>query len=170
MWLLSYYCNGMNIKDIINLKFSNIESDTLFFERIKTSSTNRNPKPIMVSLIPQAKDIIKRWKQKKGSTDDFVFPIIKKSMTEDEKAKVKHQFIKTINKYMKRIGTEIGYDKPLTTYAARHSYATILKRSGAPLSFISESLGHKSLLTTESYLDSFEDETRRKYAEMLVPK
>ena len=71
---------------------------------------------------------------------------------------------------MKRIGTEIGYDKPLTTYAARHSYATILKRSGAPLSFISEALGHKSLLTTESYLDSFEDDTRRKYAEMLVPK
>ena len=91
-------------------------------------------------------------------------------MNEDKKAKVKHQFIKTINKYMKRIGTEIGYDKPLTTYAARHSYATILKRSGAPLRFISESLGHKSLLTTESYLDSFEDETRRKYAEMLVPK
>jgi integrase len=170
MWLLSYYCNGMNIKDIINLRFSNIEKDSLYFERLKTLSTNQNPKPIVVSLIPQAQEIIKRWKQKKRSPDDFVFPIIKKSMTEDEKAKVKHQFIKTINKYMKRIGTEIGYDKPLTTYSARHSYATILKRSGAPLSFISEALGHKSLLTTESYLDSFEDETRRKYAEMLVPK
>ena len=71
---------------------------------------------------------------------------------------------------MKRIGADIGYDKPLTTYAARHSFATILKRSGAPLGFISESLGHKSLQTTEAYLDSFEDETRRKYAEMLVPK
>ncbi len=170
MWLLSYYCNGMNIKDIINLRFSNIEKDTLYFERLKTLSTNRNPKPIIVSLIPQAKEIIQRWKQKKRSPDDFVFSIINKSMTEDEKAKVKHRFIKTINKYMKRIGIEIGYDKPLTTYAARHSYATILKRSGAPLSFISEALGHKSLLTTESYLDSFEDETRRKYAEMLVPK
>ena len=65
--------------------------------------------------------------------------------------------------------TGLWYDKPLTTYYARHSYATILKRSGAPLSFISEALGHKSLLTTESYLDSFEDKTRRKYAEMLVP-
>lgn len=91
-------------------------------------------------------------------------------MTQEERMKTKHQFIKTINKYMKLIGSEIGYDKPLTTYAARHSYATILKRSGAPLGFISESLGHKSLQTTESYLDSFEDETRRKYAEMLVPK
>ena len=170
MWLLSYYCNGMNIKDIINLRFSNIENDSLYFERLKTTSTNQNPKPIIVSLIPQAKEIIKCWKQKKRSPDDFVFPVLKKSMTEDEKAKVKHQFIKTINKYMKRIGIEIGYDKPLTTYSARHSYATILKRSGAPLSFISEALGHKSLITTESYLDSFEDETRRKYAEMLVPK
>ena len=160
----------MNIKDVINLRFSNFEEDSIHFERIKTSSTDQSPKPIIVSLIPQAKEIINRWKQKKRAPDDYVFPVIKKSMTEDEKAKVKHQFIKTINKYMKRIGIEIGYDKPLTTYSARHSYATILKRSGAPLSFISEALGHKSLLTTESYLDSFEDETRRKYAEMLVPK
>jgi integrase len=91
-------------------------------------------------------------------------------MSESDRQQVKHQFIKTVNKYMKRIGIEIGYDKPLTTYAARHSYATILKRSGAPLGFISESLGHKSLQTTEAYHDSFEDETRRKYAEMLVPK
>lgn len=170
MWLLSYYCNGMNIKDIINLKFSNIENDSIYFERQKTSSTNQNPKPIIVTLIPQAKEIIKRWKQKKRSPNNFVFPIINKSMTEDKKMKVKHQFIKTINKYMKRIGAEIGYNKPLTTYSARHSYATILKRSGAPISFISEALGHKSFLTTEAYLDSFEDETRRKYAEMLVPK
>ena len=58
MWLLSYYCNGMNIKDIINLKFSNIENDSLYFERLKTLSTNQNPKPIVVSLIPEAKEII----------------------------------------------------------------------------------------------------------------
>ena len=40
----------------------------------------------------------------------------------------------------------------------------------APPGFISEALGHKSLQTTEAYLDSFEDETRQKYAQMLVPK
>ena len=71
---------------------------------------------------------------------------------------------------MKLIGEEIGYDKPLTTYAARHSFATILKRSGAPMELISESLGHKSLHTTEAYLDSFEDQTRRKFMENLIPK
>ena len=67
------------------------------------------------------------------------------------------------------IGEEIGYDKPLTTYAARHSFATVLKRSGVPMELISESPGHRSLHTTEAYLDSFEDFTRRKYAEMLIP-
>ncbi len=170
IWLLSYYCNGMNIKDIISLRFKNIQSDSIQFERLKTSSTNQNPKPIIVSIIPEARAIIQRWKKKKRSEDDYVFPFITKSMTEEEKMSTKNQFIKTINKYMKRIGKEIGYDKPLTTYAARHSYATILKRSGAPLGFISESLGHNSLQTTEAYLDSFEDGTRRKYAEMLVPK
>ena len=170
MWLLSYYCNGMNIKDILSLRFKNIHNDSIQFERIKTSTTNQNPKPIVVSLIPEAKNIILRWKKKKRSEDDYVFPFITKSMNEEEKMKTKNQFIKMANKYMKRIGIDIGYDKPLTTYAARHSYATILKRSGAPLGFISESLGHKSLQTTEAYLDSFEDETRRKYAEMLVPK
>lgn len=170
MWLLSYYCNGMNMKDIINLRFKNIENETIYFERLKTLSTNQAPKPIIVSLIPEAIEIIKRWKKKKRSTNDLVFPVLKNSKSEEEKLKVKNQFIKTINNYMKKIGTDIGYDKPLTTYAARHSYATILKRSGAPLGFISESLGHKSLQTTEAYLDSFEDETRRKYAEMLVPK
>ena len=71
---------------------------------------------------------------------------------------------------MKKIGNDIGYDKSFTTYSARHSYDTILKRSGDSISFISEALGHKSLLITKSYLDSFEDEARRKYAEILVPK
>lgn len=170
MWLLSYYCNGMNIKDIIHLRFKNIENDTIYYERLKTSSTNQTPKPIIVALIPEAKEIISRWKRKKRGPNSLVFPVLKDSMSEQDKLMVKNQFIKTINKYMKRIGEDIGYDKPLTTYAARHSYATILKRSGAPLGFISESLGHKSLQTTEAYLDSFEDETRRKYAEMLVPK
>ena len=169
MWLVSYYCNGMNIKDIISLKFNDINSDSLYYDRKKTSSINQSSKPIIVSLIPEAMIIIERWCNRSNNPNDLVFNAYKKTMTEVEKQQVKHQFIKTINKYMKRIGKEIGYDKPLTTYVARHSYATILKRSGAPLGFISETLGHKSLQTTEVYLDSFEDETRRKYAEMLVP-
>jgi site-specific recombinase XerD len=52
--------------------------------------------------------------------------------------------------------------------AARHSFSTVLKRSGASIEFISESLGHSNLKTTENYLDSFEDETRKKYSDVLT--
>jgi len=56
------------------------------------------------------------------------------------------------------------------TYTARHSFATVLKRSGASIEFISESLGHKSKQTTQNYLTNFEDEEKKKWANMLLPE
>ncbi len=170
IWLFSYICNGMNIKDMLNLKFKNIQGDFIHYDRAKTSNTIQNPKPIIISLLPKAKEILERWCNSNRDENSYVFPVYHKNHDEKRKQQIKHQFIKTINKYMKLIGEEIGYDKPLTTYAARHSFATVLKRSGAPMELISESLGHKSLHTTEAYLDSFEDHTRRKFMESLIPK
>jgi integrase len=170
IWLFSYLCNGMNIKDIINLKFKNIKADTIEYDRAKTSRTIQNPKPIVIALLPLAMEIIETWGSQDRVSENYVFPILKDTMNEVQKHEAKYLFLKTINKYMKRIGEEIGYDKPLTTYAARHSFATVLKRSGTPMELISECLGHKSLQTTEAYLDSFEDKTRRKFMENLIPK
>ena len=59
--------------------------------------------------------------------------------------------------HMKVLGEMIGLQIPLTTYVARHTYATVLKRSGVNLAIISESLGHSDLSTTQIYLDSFEN-------------
>ena len=42
------------------------------------------------------------------------------------------------------------------------------KRSGANLAFISESLGHSDLRTTQNYLGSFETEERKKNAKLLT--
>ena len=154
----------------MNLKFKKIQGDFIHYDRAKTSNTIQNPKPIIISLLPKAKEILKRWSNSDNDDKNYVFPLFHKSLDEKRKQQVKHQFIKTINKYMKLIGEEIGYDKPLTTYAARHSFATMLKRSRAPMELISESLRHKSLHTTEAYLDSFEDQTRRKFMETLIPK
>jgi len=170
MWLFSYFCSGMNIKDIVNLKFQNIDGETVLYDRAKTSNTIQNPKPIVINLLPQTIEIIERWCNKKRNENNYIFPILKHHMDEIQKHKVKDQLVKTINHYMKKIGEEIGLEKKLTTYAARHSFATVLKRSGAPMELISESLGHKSLQTTESYLDSFEDITRKKFMENLIPK
>lgn len=58
---------------------------------------------------------------------------------------------------MKVIAIELSIKSNLTTYTARHAYATIMKRSGASTSFISEALGHSNESTTARYLAQFED-------------
>ncbi|MCD4737485.1 MAG: tyrosine-type recombinase/integrase [Bacteroidales bacterium] len=80
------------------------------------------------------------------------------------------QRVKDINKYVDRIAKGVGITKKVTMYTARHSFSTILKRSGASIEYISESLGHSNIKTTENYLDSFEDEVKREYANRLIPK
>jgi site-specific recombinase XerD len=72
-----------------------------------------------------------------------------------------------VNKYLKQIVSKLDIDKPVTTYYARHTFATVLKRNGVSPLFISESLGHSSLKTTENYLDSFEDDQRKSILEKL---
>ncbi len=169
LWLFSYLCNGANVKDIARLQYRNIDNSKITFIRAKTErTTKQDQKPVLVVLLPEIKAIIDRWGEKPISPETFVFGILEKDDTpERELAKVR-QATKTINKYMKRIGEELEFDLTLTTYTARHSFATVLKRSGAPTEFISESLGHKDLRTTENYLDSFEDNVKESFQRQLL--
>jgi site-specific recombinase XerD len=78
------------------------------------------------------------------------------------------QTTKNINKYIRRVAKEAGVIKDVTTYTARHSFATVLKRAGVSTEFISESIGHSDLRTTENYLDSFEDDSKIENAKKLL--
>jgi len=62
----------------------------------------------------------------------------------------------------------LEWEIPLTTYSARHSYATHLMRADAPIAYISETMGHSSIPTTEIYLSSFTDETVKSNAGLLL--
>jgi integrase/recombinase XerD len=86
---------------------------------------------------------------------------------ERERTLIKY-FTKFVNRWLKKIADKLGIDKDITTYSARHSFATVLKRSGAPIEFISESLGHSEMSTTQGYLDSFEDDVKREYTKALL--
>jgi len=109
-----------------------------------------------------------RLKTEPSSEDDYIFPILTNEMSHEEKHKRIKQLLKNINKHIRVIAKEIGLDKDVTTYFARHSFSTVLKRSGASTEFISEQLGHQNLKTTQSYLDSFQDEVKVKYANTLT--
>lgn len=63
-----------------------------------------------------------------------------------------------VNRDLKIISESVGLEeKKLTTYVARHTYATVMKKGGHSTSMISEALGHDSEHTTQIYLDSFEN-------------
>ncbi|MES2387875.1 MAG: site-specific integrase [Bacteroidota bacterium] len=169
LWLLSYLCNGMNIKDLCNLKYQNIEGKRLVFTRQKTERTTRsNAKPIVAHLPETALAIIERWGQQHKRPSSFVFPFYNMDMDAERRLAVSLQVVRNINTWMKRIGEDLGIEAPITTYTARHTFSTVLKRSGASIEFISESLGHSDMKTTENYLAGFEDDFREEMSKKLL--
>ncbi|MCW3789365.1 tyrosine-type recombinase/integrase [Marinilabiliaceae bacterium AAT] len=170
-WFFSYLCNGINMNDMFKLKYKNIDfqNETITFIRTKTKKTNRqNLKPILAIITPQIKTIIKKWGNPHVNPNVYVFPILSDGLSPNDELKRINQGIKTTNKYMKRIGKELDFPLILTSYVARHTYSTILKNSGYAVSFISESLGHSSLKTTQNYLDSFDTESKKEAANKLL--
>jgi integrase len=62
----------------------------------------------------------------------------------------------------------VGIEEHLTTYAARHTFATTLYRKEVPTARIKEMMGHESEKVTEIYLQSFDTETLSNIANSLL--
>lgn len=157
LWKFSYLCSGMNAKDICSLKYSNIERDRIYYKREKTKRTNYNGKEIIIPMASEIKTIVDKWGQNPRDPDIFVFPILNKNMTPKQIQATIKQNTSQINKYTDRVAKRIEIDIKVSSYTARHSYATQLMRHGAPTVFISKQLGHASIETTNSYLENFEE-------------
>ena len=168
-WFFSYLCGGMNFKDIAYLRNENLQDGFITFIRAKTKLTSRTQqKPVHVPIHEYAQKVIEKWGSGSAEPKEFVFPILKPNTTLEVQIESYGQFIHVTNKWMKIIAEKVGITKKVTTSVARHSHATILKRSGASMEFISEQLGHSNLSTTESYLGSFDDEVKRMFTDQLL--
>jgi site-specific recombinase XerD len=168
-WLFSYFANGMNMKDIALLKFKNISDEFLSFERAKTiRSTRTNPKLITVYINDDIRAIIRKWSNWDKSRENYIFTVLKPGLTPSQQRDRIKEFIRDVNDGIKSICIEAGIEEHVTTYSARHSFSTVLKRSGASIEFISEALGHTDVKTTESYLDSFENEMKKEFSNSLL--
>ena len=167
LWFFSYLCNGANFNDVIKLKYSNIVGDEIYFYRKKSILTSKKKHEIRAAVTPEMQSIIDRWGNSDRRPENFIFPFLVGDESPADEKRIVKDITKRVNKRLKVIGKVIGVEK-LTTYSARHSFATVLKRSGANISYISESLGHNDLKTTENYLASFEKEERRKNAALLT--
>ena len=153
LFLFSYLSCGINLTDMAKLQYANIVDGRLTYNRQKTG------KLISFQLQPMAIEIIEKYRDIKSIKTDYIFPILNRHLhkTETQKRDRIHKAMKATNRALKKIGEKLGLPIDLTTYVARHTYATVLKRSGVGTAIISESLGHSSEKVTQIYLDSFEN-------------
>lgn len=153
IFLFSYFSCGMNLTDIAHLKHENIVGNRIVYERRKTG------KVLNFALHPIALEIMECYSGNNPKPSNYVFPILDdaKHKTPVQKRNRILKITKVVNKALHKIGTYLELPITLTTYVARHTYATVLKRSGVNIAIISESLGHSDLATTQIYLDSFEN-------------
>lgn len=152
LFIFSYLCSGINFTDMANLQPSNIEEGRLIYKRQKTG------KKINIPISNEANNIIDKY-MKEDLSNKYIFPILHQDIhkTEMQKYNRKKKVLLKVNKGLKEIAKITGIKANLTTYVSRHSYATVLKKSGVNIALIGETLGHSDLKTTQIYLDSFEN-------------
>ena len=149
LFTFSYFMGGINFVDMAYLTERNVIGNRLIYHRRKTG------KLINLPIQERALLALKGYKE---SNKPYLFPILSTlHKTAQQKLNRLHKVISKVNKILKIIGEELDIPIKLTTYVARHSYATVLKRAGVATSIISESLGHSSEKVTQIYLDGFEN-------------
>jgi site-specific recombinase XerD len=149
-FMLSFYLRGISFTDLAYLKHSNIIDGRIHYNRRKTHKT------YSIKLFSPAEEIINCFHTHSG---DYLLPILGNEIIEDslEAKKVLKQWIKTTNKYLKRLAGAIDSNITITTYTSRHAFATIAKRLGYSNELIAEALGHEyGNKITNIYLDAFD--------------
>lgn len=147
IFLFSLYARGIAFIDIIHLRQTHIHEDYLVYHRRKTHQK------ITVKLEPPCLDILRKYAG--ISPNGYLFPILKSTSPAEKHQEYRYQ-LGIYNKRLKQLGKLLGIRHHLSSYVPRHTWASLAREQGIPLSIISESLGHTSEQTTRIYLKELE--------------
>ncbi len=145
LFKLSFYLIGINFKDLLYLKKSDVYKGRIEYSRFKTKSH------YSIKIIPAAKKIIKEY-----SGDQFLLRILEdkiKISNPDRMYPIHKDVTKFVSKYLKRVCEKLGIDIQISTYYARHSWATIARKAGVDYDVIKLALGHKNSDVTAVYIE-----------------
>lgn len=148
LFLFSFATCGMPFVDMAHLKLENVRDGYIIYERHKTGE------PICVKINKVIESIIQKYKKQDSH---YIFPLLR----DNDPEKIYKQYrtaLTTYNRRLHTISNMLPTDKPLTSYVARHSWATIARNHGFPTSAIGKALGHTSEKTTRIYLDAINNE------------
>jgi len=162
-WKLSYYWMGINLRDVINLKWSDIHDDKIYYYRSKTLKRSKVKKKNTIFRDDRTTAIINKYK----GAGSFIFNVIDESMGEEQKYKAGKNFIRKINQHLKKVALELDISKDISSIWSRHSFATEMKKKKVSPYLIQEAFGHKDLKTTENYMSSLVEDDLRKIQDLL---
>ena len=146
MFLFSFYTRGMPFVDMAFLKKSDLRNGIFNYRRMKTGQG------LFILWEKPMQAIVDRYSD---HNSEYLLPIIK-SADGDVRRQYKNVY-QNVNKYLKKLGELLGLHLKLTTYVARHSWASIAKSRDVSISVISKALGHNSETTTRIYLESIDN-------------
>lgn len=146
MFMLSFFLRGISFVDMAHLKRENIKNGILSYKRKKTGQI------LHIRWEPCMEDIVCKYSNKDSQ---YLLPIINNTRKGKEFNKYRGKLYE-INKNLKEVGHTLKFSQPLTMYVARHSWASIAKQLGIPLSIISYGMGHDSEKTTDIYLKTLD--------------
>lgn len=165
IWLMLFYCNGVNFKDLIKLRWDNQVGDCFVIRREKTKRTTRvNPHPIKIPITNRLRSLLDCLGKRESP---YVLGLIKDGASESQIMNRKEKVGKIINKHLNEITSRLNLSVPLRTKTARDAYATSLKKGDISIEKIAEMLGHTSTAVTRRYLDSFDHEEVHKVNSVL---
>lgn len=159
--LLFQFC-GMPFSDLAHLEKSNLKQGLLKYNRLKTGT------PMSIEVLESAHNAIGGLYNKNDARSpdypDYLFRILSGAYKRDEEEAYREyqSALRRFNNDLKSLSKKLRISSSVTSYTLRHSWATTAKYRGVSIEMISESLGHKSIKTTQIYLKGFELEERTK--------
>ncbi len=167
-FLVNFYMRGMNFMDMTYLQVGAINKGRLKYKRRKTKRGS-NVKEFDI-LIPEFVMGIFNYYTHGKSKEDLIFPILADVINNETDERV-HEIYKNRrrnhNRRLNTIGKKLNLDIKLTTYVARHTFATAGLHKGISKAQIGDMLGHTNYYTTEAYFADFENKVLDEAAEKI---
>lgn len=148
MFMLSFYLRGIPFIDLAHLRKCDIKDGFITYHRSKTG------RPTCIRLEPCALEIIRRYASRAKDTP-YLLPIIRRSGSPEDERRQYESALRLYNKHLNRLAQKLELGIRLTSYVARHSWATIAHDIGVDVADISAALCHSSEKMTRNYLRSF---------------
>ena len=163
VFLFSFYGGGINFVDLAQLRWRDLSGEaagTGHPERLNYERQKTGGKFSLRLLAPAAATVAAYRPFTYATAASYVFPVldVARHLTPHQIKNRLHKVLGQVNKDLKELGQQAGIATPLTTYVARHTFATTLKQAGTQTALISQAMGHRSEAVTAVYLDSFASE------------